>query len=100
MWTGMSRSRQTIATSSESVATTTVSIWPEVAAARQTHSTMGRPAIIRRTFRGIRVERSRAGMTPATRNVLMQASLQEQAGGFIRSGELGAAAFQRSLVSE
>ncbi len=34
-------------------------------AARHTHSTMGRPASSRRTFRLMRVEVSRAGMTPA-----------------------------------
>jgi hypothetical protein len=47
-------------------------------AARHTHSTMGRPAITRSTLRLKRVELSRAGITPAIRNVLMQASLQQQ----------------------
>ncbi|MGD0789380.1 MAG: hypothetical protein ABR898_15480 [Terracidiphilus sp.] len=68
---------QTEATSSESVATTTGSISPLAAAARHTHSTIGRPAMVRSTLRLSRVEASRAGITPAIRNVLMQASLQQ-----------------------
>jgi len=40
---------------------------------------MGRPAMLRSTFLFIRVDWSRAGMIPATRNVLMQASLTERA---------------------
>jgi hypothetical protein len=79
MATGIPRARQTAATSSESVATTTGSINPASAAARHTHSTMGRPAISRKTLRLSRVELSRAGITPAIRIVLMQVSLQEQA---------------------
>src|ERR1035441_3057405 len=77
--TGTPRARHTAATSSESVATTTGSISPLDSAARQTHSTMGRPAISRNTLRLSRVEASRAGMTPAIRNLLMHASLQQRA---------------------
>ena len=76
---GMPRSRQTAATSSASVATTTGSISPLAWAARHTQSTMGRPAISRNTLRLSRVEPSRAGITAAMRNVLMQPSLQQQA---------------------
>src|SRR6266568_679227 len=76
--TGMPRSLQTAATSSESVATTTGSISPLPLAARHTHSTIGRPAISRNTLRLSRVEPSRAGITPAIRNLLMHASLQDQ----------------------
>jgi hypothetical protein len=61
------------------VATTTGSIKPLLAAARHTHSTIGRPAIVRSTLRLSRVELSRAGITAAIRNVLMQASLQDWA---------------------
>jgi hypothetical protein len=39
---------------------------------------MGRPAMGRNTLRLSRVELSRAGITPAIRIVLMQASLQEK----------------------
>ena len=85
--TGIPRSRQTAATSSESVATTTGSISPLAVAARQTHSTIGRPAISRSTLRLSRVELSRAGITPAMRLVLMQPSLYCEA--------LGAAASSR-----
>jgi len=53
---------------------------PLAAAARHTHSTMGRPAMGRSTLRVSRVEFKRAGMTPAIRNVLMQASLQQRTG--------------------
>jgi hypothetical protein len=59
------------------VATTTGSISPLPAAARHTHSTMGRPATSRSTFRLSRVELSRAGITAAIRNVFMQPSLQK-----------------------
>jgi hypothetical protein len=72
---GMLRSRQAAATSSESVATNTVSITPLAAAARHTHSTIGRPAITRKTFRLSRVEFSRAGITPAIRNFPMPLSV-------------------------
>src|ERR1035441_3626280 len=72
--TGIPRSAQAEATSSESVATTTGSISLLAIAARQTHSTIGRPAIVRSTLRLSRVEASRAGITPAIRNVLMQES--------------------------
>jgi hypothetical protein len=75
MTTGMPLSAQTAATSSESVATTTGSISPLSRAARHTHSTIGRPAISLSTFRASRVELSRAGITPAIRIELMQASL-------------------------
>ncbi len=40
---------------------------PEPTAARQTHSTIGRPAMGRRTLRERRVEPRRAGMTPRMR---------------------------------
>jgi hypothetical protein len=60
------------------VATTTGFIRPDSAAARQTHSTIGRPAIGRKTLRLSRVELSLAGITPAIRIVLMQESLQEK----------------------
>jgi len=62
------------------VATTTGSISPLARAARHTHSNMGRPAMGRKTLRLSREEASRAGITPAIRNVLMQPSLQEQGG--------------------
>src|ERR1019366_10430100 len=81
--TGMPRSRHRLATSSESVATTTRSIWPPVEAARHTHSSMGLPAISRRTLRVNRVELRRAGMTPAIRNLLMHASLQDEVPAYI-----------------
>ena len=74
----MPRSRQTAATSPESVATTTGSISPLAAAARHTHSTIGRPAISRSTLRVSRVELSRAGITPAILYLLMQPSLHER----------------------
>ena len=77
MATGILRSLHTAATSSESVATTTGSIRPLPSAARHTHSTIGRPAISRKTLRLSRVDSSRAGITPAMRNLLMQASLQD-----------------------
>ena len=47
------------------------------AAARHTHSTIGRPARPRRTLRSSRVEASRAGITPTIRNLLMHESLQD-----------------------
>jgi hypothetical protein len=81
----MPRSRHALATSSESVATTTGSISLLAVAARQTHSTIGRPAMVRNTLRLSRVELSRAGMTPAMRNVFIQASLQERKGTESRS---------------
>src|SRR5258708_15307619 len=61
----MPRSRHTAATSSESVATSTGSISPLSLAARHTHSTIGRPAIARKTLRLSRVDPNRAGITPA-----------------------------------
>src|SRR5579859_1312597 len=75
MATGMPRSRQTLATSSESVATRTSSIWPLATAALHTHSTIGLPAISRNTLRGRRVEARRAGMTPRIRGLIGSGSI-------------------------
>ena len=78
MTTGIERERQASATSSASVATTTGSMSPLALAARHTHSTIGRPAMSRKTLRGMRVDPRRAGITAAMRRGLMETSVREQ----------------------
>src|SRR5579863_3523998 len=73
--TGIPRTLHSAATSSESAATNTGSISRLDAAARHTHSTIGRPAISRSTLRLRRLEARRAGITAAMRTILIQPSL-------------------------